>query len=183
MSRTIHVAITRRVRREHAEAFAQALADFARRSLTVPGALGVHLLHPAPGSDSTEYGILRSFASAEDREAFYKTDLYKEWVAQIAHMVDGEPIYRELGGLEAWFRHPHAPPPPRWKMALLTWIAVWPVSMLVAAVIAPLLGPRLPPVLTSGVIAGGIVITLTWGAMPLLVKLAKNWLQPKQGDQ
>jgi len=182
MSRTIHVAITRRVRKEHAEAFAQAMADFARRSLTVPGALGVHLLHPTPGSDSTEYGILRSFASPEDREAFYKTDLYKEWVAQIEHMVDGEPIYRELGGLEAWFRHPSAPPPPRWKMALLTWIGVWPVSMLVSAALMPLLGPSVPRVLAGGIVAAGIVLTLTWVVMPLLVKLAAKWLHKTQGE-
>ena len=28
-------------------------------------------MHPPPGSGSTEYGILRSFASAAERDAFY----------------------------------------------------------------------------------------------------------------
>lgn len=178
MSGTIHVAITRRVRKEHAPAFERALSDFARRSLNVHGAVGVHLLLPPPGAESLEYGILRSFASAEDREAFYKTDLYRDFVAQIGPMVDGEPIYRELKGLEAWFPHPQAASPPRWKMALLTWLAVWPVSMLVPALLSPLLGPNFPRVLAGGVISAGIVVTLTWVAMPLLVKLARKWLQP-----
>ncbi len=182
MSGTIHVAITRRVRKEHAEAFERALADFARRSLEEPGAMGVHLLRPAPGTDSLEYGIIRTFASPEHREAFYKTNLYQEWLAQSAHMVDGAPAFRELGGLEAWFRPPHAANPPRWKMALLTWIAVWPVSMLVPALLSPLLGPSVPRVLAGGVISAGIVVTLTWVAMPLLVKLAKPWLQPAPRD-
>jgi uncharacterized protein len=176
MDQIIHVAITRRVRKEHAQAFERALSDFARRSLGVHGAVGVHLLLPAPGAASLEYGILRTFASADDRDAFYKTELYKDFVAQIGHMVDGEPTFRELGGLEAFFPSPQASGPPRWKMALLTWLAVWPVSLGVSAALTPLLGPSFPRILAGGVIAAGIVVTLTWGAMPLLVKVAKKWL-------
>jgi antibiotic biosynthesis monooxygenase (ABM) superfamily enzyme len=179
MDDTIHIAILRRVRKEHAAAFERALADFVSRSLAEPGARGVHCIYPPPGSGSLEYGILRSFARAADRDAFYKTALYKEWLATIEPMVEGEPTYRRLEGLEAWFRAPHDRLPPRWKMALLTWIAVWPVSMLVAAIVLPLLGPTFPRILASGVVAGGIVAVLTWGAMPLLVKLARPWLHPE----
>jgi antibiotic biosynthesis monooxygenase (ABM) superfamily enzyme len=73
--------------------------------------------------------------------------------AQIEPMVEGEPTYRQLEGLEAWFRDPHGPMPPRWKMPLLTWIAVWPVSMLDPAILMPLVGPNSPQVLTAGLIA------------------------------
>lgn len=178
MPETIHIAILRRVRKTHVEAFERALADFASRSLTEPGARGVHCIYPPPGCGSVDYGILRSFASARDRDAFYETPLYKEWIARIEPMVEGEPTIRQLNGFEAWFRDPRAPIPPRWKMALLTWIAVWPVSMLVPAIFLPLLAPEFPRVLTSGVIAGGIVAVLSWVAMPLLVKLAHAWLHP-----
>ncbi|WP_437923450.1 antibiotic biosynthesis monooxygenase [Sorangium sp. So ce291] len=180
MGQTIHLAITRRVRREHAAAFERGLAEFARRSLAEHGALGVQLLLPAPGSGSMEYGILRSFASEADREAFYKTDLYREWLAKSEPMVEGEPTTRELGGLEAWFPHPRATSPPRWKMALLTWLGVWPVSMAVPAALMPLLGASLPRALSAGVVAAGIVVTLTWAVMPLLVKVAAGWLHQDQ---
>ena len=60
-----------------------------------------------------------------------------------------------MEGLGAWFRNPHAPMAPRWKMALLTWNAVWPVSILVPAMLMPLLGPNSPQVLTAGLIAAG----------------------------
>jgi len=180
MPDTLHLAIVRRVRKTHVAAFERALADFAGRSLNEPGARGVHFIYPPPGSESLEYGILRSFASAADRDAFYQSPLFKQWMAQVEPMVEGDPIYRPLEGLEAWFRDPRGSVPPRWKMALLTWIAVWPVSMLVAAILQPLLGPNFPNVLAAGLIAGGIVVVLTWGAMPLLVKLAKPWLQPEK---
>jgi uncharacterized protein len=178
MDGPIHIAITRRVRKGQIAEFERALAEFASRSMAEPGARGVHTLYPAPGSDSTEYGIMRSFAGPAEHDAFYETPLYKEWVAKIGPMVEGEPTYRKLSGLEAWFRAGGAAPP-RWKMALLTWIAVWPVSMLVPALLVPFIGPILPRFLVSGVVGGGIVLVLTWVAMPLLVKLAHPWLQPK----
>jgi uncharacterized protein len=180
MPETIHLAIIRRVRKSQVEAFERALTDFASRSLATPGARGVQLIYPAPDSNSTEYGILRSFASVADRDAFYETALYKDWVAQIEPMVEGEPTIRQLNGLEAFFRDSQAPAPPRWKMALLTWIAVWPVSMLIPAIVVPIVGSVLPQILTSGVVAAGIVTVLTWFAMPLLVKLAHSWLHPKK---
>ena len=133
-------------------------------------------MHPPPGSGSTEYGILRSFASTADRDAFYQTPLYRQWLDRIEPMVEGEPIYRQLDGLEAWFRDPHGPMPPRWKMAVLTWIAVWPVSMLVPRLCSA--RSILPNVLSAGLISAGIVVILTWVAMPLLVKVAHPWLHP-----
>jgi antibiotic biosynthesis monooxygenase (ABM) superfamily enzyme len=179
MGDPIHIAITRRVRKECVGEFESALAEFASLSLAVPGSRGVHLLHPAPGSGSTEYGILRSFASTTDRDAFYESSLYREWLKRIGPMVEGEASYRNLGGLEAWFRDPRGPMPPRWKMALLTWIAVWPVSLAVPAALVPLFGSLLHPIILAGVIAAGIVVVLTWMAMPLLVRIAHPWIHPK----
>jgi antibiotic biosynthesis monooxygenase (ABM) superfamily enzyme len=119
---------------------------------------------------------MRSFASAADRDALYQTPLYQEWLDRIEPMVEGEPIYRQLDGLEEWFRDPLGRMPPRWTMAVLTWIAVWPVSMLVPAILVPLFGPDSPKVLTAALISAGIVVILTWVAMPLLVKVAHSWL-------
>ncbi|MDF2696896.1 MAG: hypothetical protein K0S65_5279 [Labilithrix sp.] len=178
MDEPIHIAITRRVRKTHVAEFERALSDFASQSLAEHGARGVHVLYPPQGSDSTEYGIMRSFANEADRTAFYETPLYKEWLRRIEPMVEGAPTYRRLTGLEAWFRDPNGGGPPRWKMAILTWIAVWPVSMVVPALLLPLIGGRLPNILTAGTIAGGIVIVLTWAVMPLLVRIAHHWLHP-----
>jgi hypothetical protein len=51
----------------------------------------VQCLYPPPGSASTEYGILRSFASAADRDAFYRSAFFKDWLARIEPMVEGGP--------------------------------------------------------------------------------------------
>jgi antibiotic biosynthesis monooxygenase (ABM) superfamily enzyme len=174
----VHIAITRRIRKECVGSFEKALAEFARASLAAPGAQGVLFLRPPPGSDSNEYGILRTFESEASRDAFYASPLYHKWVEQVSPWVEGKYERRQLTGLEAWFHEPGLPMPPDWKMAVLTWIAVWPVSMLVPAICVPLLGPKFNQVLAAGIIALGIVIILTWVAMPILVKVTYRWLYP-----
>jgi uncharacterized protein len=175
----IHIAITLRVRKSHVAEFERALTDFARRSLAEPGARGVHCLYPPPGSDSAEYGIMRSFAGAADRDAFYETPLFRDWLSRIEPMVESRSTRRQLVGLEAWFRDGHEPMPSRWKMALLTWIAVWLASMLMRSILTPALGPDVPQLVQAGLVAAGVVVILTWIAMPLLVRIAHQWLRPK----
>ena len=179
MSNSVHMAITRRVRKDRAGEFERELVAFASASLADPRSRGVHLIYPTPDAEVPEYGILRSFESEAARDAFYSSDFYRNWTSKIEHLVEGDPVSRELSGLEAWFRGGPGGPPPRWKMAILTWVAVWPVSMGVPKIIVPLIGDSLPHVLRSGVVAAGIVSVLTWVAMPLLVKVARPWIHPK----
>ena len=141
------------------------------------GVQGASMLVPPPGSPSPEFGILRTFANERERDNFYASPMFKAWEERIQPLVEGEPVYRQLNGLEAWFRSPQNPPP-RWKMALLTWLAVWPVSMAVPTALNPLIGQSVPRAIFAGLVAGGIVLILTWIAMPLLVKVAKAWLYP-----
>jgi hypothetical protein len=64
----------------------------------------VQCLYPPPGSASMDYGILRSFAGASERDAFYGSPLFNDWLAEIEPMVEGRSSRRHLSGLEAWFR-------------------------------------------------------------------------------
>lgn len=172
---TIHVAITRRVRAGREAEFQEALREFFQTSFEHGGVLGANMLVPLPGSDCREFGILRTFRNEQERDTFYDSPMFKAWDERARTMTEGEPVYRPLNGLEAWFRSPEGPPP-RWKMALLTWLAVWPVSMVVPAALFPLIGHSVPNFVFAGAVAGGIVLILTWGAMPLLVRIARPWL-------
>ena len=171
----IHIAITRRVRSGCEAEFQQALHEFFQTSFAQDGVLGASMLVPPPGSESPEFGILRTFANEQQRDAFYESPMFKAWEEKSRPLTEGEWTYRQLHGLEAWFRSPQNSPA-RWKMALLTWIAVWPVSVAVRALLNPLIGQTTPYVIFAGVVAGGIVVVLTWGLMPLLVKVARPWL-------
>ncbi len=169
----IHVAITRKIKSGCEKAFEESLRRFFQVSLDHPGVLGVHLISPPPGSSSREYGILRTFATEHERDEFYGSKFFERWQQHVAQLTEGDRTYRELHGLEAWFRT--TAPPARWKMALVTWLGVWPTSL----VVGTLLGARLsglPLLVSSGIIAAVIVVCLTWIVMPMLVRLFQAWL-------
>ncbi len=170
---SIHVAITRRVRPGCEAEFQEALLEFFQASFTHAAVLGANLLVPPPGSTSREFGILRTFASAEERDAFYASGLFREWEKRAAHLTDGPPLYRDLHGLEAWFREPM--PPPRWKMAIVTFVGVYPLTSFLPQVFGGLLAP-LHPLLVNLVTTAVIVGSLTWVIMPLLIRALHRWL-------
>ncbi len=174
----IHVAVTLRVRPGREAEFQDALREFFQTSFGQKSVLGASMIVPPPGVESREFGILRTFADEAQRDAFYSSSMYLNWKQRAREFTEGDPEMRQLTGLEAWFRNSDGPPPPQWKMAVLTWVAVWPVSMIVPAAVLPLI-PFLHPILAAGIIAAGIVIILTWVAMPLLVKVAHPWLQTR----
>src|SRR4029453_3704489 len=132
----IHMAITRRVRAGCEADFQQALREFFQTSFAQGGVWGAHMLTPPPGSNSREFGILRTFADEKERDAFYASPLFKGWEERARTLTEGEPVYRQLHGLEAWFRSPGGPPP-RWKMATVTLLGVYPVSLLIGFLLSP----------------------------------------------
>jgi antibiotic biosynthesis monooxygenase (ABM) superfamily enzyme len=172
-----HVAITRRIKLGREAEFEAALREFAKLSLHAPGVTGVHLVGPVPGSSSNEYGIMRSFESEAASREFYALPMYAEWEERVAPMVEGAPAVRQLHGLEAFFREAGLQPPPRWKMAVVTWLGVFPTVWLWSRTIPSFLD-GVHPIAVMAVVNVFVVATLAWVAMPLLTKLFAKWLRP-----
>lgn len=177
----IHVAITRRVRPGHESQFERELRRFMQEAEQRPETLGAYLLRPADGRGA--YGILRSFVDRDAEAAFYASDLYRAWSEAVREHVEGEPEKRDLHGLEAFFREGDpAPPPPRWKMAVLTWLAVNPAVYVCSRGVPALLeGRGIPAPLLFLLVNAGVVTLLAWVLMPVGVRLAHRWLHPTSG--
>jgi antibiotic biosynthesis monooxygenase (ABM) superfamily enzyme len=178
MKEPIHVAIIRRVKPGRERDFERELLGFAQRSLVESGTRGVHLIYPSSSSGPNEYGILRTFVSDSDRTAFYKSALYCEWLIAIGSLVDGEPKYRELHGLEAWFRNPSSGGPPLWKMAIATYLGVVPVIMFLSLTLGRLIR-NWNFVLNNIVFNAFVVALLTWVVMPVITRILHSWLHPE----
>ena len=173
----IHVAITRRVRPGCEAEFQAALREFFQTSFAHGGVQGASMLTPPPDSDSREYGILRTFASEAERDAFYASPMFAAWEARARTLTEGEPVYRQLHGLEAWFRSPHNPPP-RWKMAAATFCGVFPLAMALNLALGPVI-QSWNFVLRNAVFNACVVVSLTWVVMPLVARLLHGWLNPQ----
>ncbi len=63
-----------------------------------------------------------------------------------------------------------------WKMAMLTWIGLWPTVTVMMWVVRPQI-EDLPVALQTLIMTGLIVPLMTWVHMPLLTRLFCRWLR------
>ena len=178
----IHVAISRRVRPGCEAEFQQALREFFQSSFAHGGVLGATMIVPPPGSDSREFGILRTFADEKERDDFYASPIFKAWEAKCQPLTEKDSwTTRPLHGLEAWFRSPHNPPP-RWKMAVATFLGVFPVAMILNLTIGPVIR-EWPFVFRNAVFNACVVTLLTWMVMPLVSRALHGWLHRQRDEE
>jgi len=171
----IHVAITRRVRPGCEAEFQQALREFFQASFDHGGVLGATMIVPPPGSDSREFGILRTFANEKERDAFYASPIFEDWKAKCQPLTESDSwTSRQLHGLEAWFRSPQNPPP-RWKMATATFLGVFPTAAILNLSLGVAIRPW-PFIPGSIVFNASMVALLTWIVMPLVTRALHGWL-------
>ncbi len=174
----LHVAITRRVRPGCEPAFQDALREFFKASFQHDGVLGATMLVPPPGSNSREFGILRTFADERERDAFYASPLFRDWERRCESLIEPDSWrLRPLHGFEAWFRSPQGPPP-RWKMAFATFLGVFPLSMFLQKTLGPWIR-EWPFILSNAAFAAAMVATLAWVIMPVVTRFLHRWLQPQ----
>ena len=75
----LHIAITRRVRPGCEADFQQLVREFFQTSFAHQSVLGATMLVPPPGSDSHEFGILRTFTNEQERDEFYASPIFNAW--------------------------------------------------------------------------------------------------------
>lgn len=168
------IVLERRVRPGAGEAF-EAWARELIENAGATGALqGSSVLRS--GEHGEKYFLLLRFASRADLDTWHcspaVTALLRRGEA-LATAAD-HPLVRS--GLETWFTVPGLPeaplPPPRWKMALVTWLALLPQVLILGRVV-----PAEWPVLLKAAVGTVIpVVMLTWVLMPRLTRLLQRWL-------
>jgi antibiotic biosynthesis monooxygenase (ABM) superfamily enzyme len=172
----VTVVVTWHVRQGHEQEFDAWFRDVSAAALKFPGHLGLNVVHP--GDQGTEYVIVFRFDTDEHLKAWMESDVRREFLEKAEQFREEQPTYHVERGLEYWFETGDTKAPPRWKMAILTVLGVWPVSILVSSALAPLIGSLLP-ILQALVVSIGIVCLLTWVVMPLLVKLFSPLLKQR----
>lgn len=177
----IHVAITRQVRPGREQEFQAALREFLQASFQHSSVQGASMLVPPSDSGSREYGILRTFSSEAEMDGFYQSALFRKWDERARTMTEGDPVYRQLHGLEGWFRSPGSPPP-RWKMACATFLGVFPLAMVLNLTVGPVIRSW-PFVLSNAAFNACVVASLTWIVMPVVTRLLHGWLHPHPNRQ
>jgi len=175
----VTTVVTRRAKPGHEADYERLLEEMIATASRFPGHLGVEVFRPQRGSGG-EYRVVYRFDTAEHLRAWLDSDEHVAGLERLEPHAAGPLRRRFLTGLESWFtlrERPGAPPPPPYKMALLTWITIFPLITLVVLALEPVLTelalvPRLA--LTTAV----TVPLMTWVVMPRVTRALRGWLFP-----
>ena len=174
----VTTTVTRRVTPGHEARYEQFLEGIISAAKQFPGHLGVEVFRPQ--GPAGEYRIVYRFDTEEHLRAWLDSDEHAAWLERAEPHVIGPMRTSFVTGLETWFTLPGEAgivPPPPYKMALLTWITIFPLITAIVALTGPLL-KDLPLAVRLGITTALTVPLMTWVVMPRVTRLLRGWLYP-----
>lgn len=176
-NKTVFRIVRRRAKPGCADAYESLVGAMFADVRHFPGYVSAELIPPAePGG---EYQIIQRFTRQADLERWQASSVRAEWMARLAAVAEGDPEYRLLHGLDAWFGPALVPAqrmPRRWKMTLLSWCGIFPTVAALLAFVAPWL-EGLPFLLRTAVVTVLVAVLMSYVIMPRLTRLAADWLR------
>ncbi|PSF39315.1 hypothetical protein C7H19_00565 [Aphanothece hegewaldii CCALA 016] len=175
----VTVSITRRVKPGCEKAFEEFVSGITAAAMTFEGHLGATIIRPSNPA-IPEYRVIFKFDRRSNLEKWENSECRRQWLAREKVLIVGSPVREVLTGLETWFTLPayqEIIPPPRYKMAAITFIAIFPLIKIVSYSFKPVL-VSLPSLLQEMMATGLIVLLMTYVVMPRMTRLFAFWLYP-----
>jgi antibiotic biosynthesis monooxygenase (ABM) superfamily enzyme len=175
----VTTTVTRRVKPGHEPFYEQFLDGIIAAASQFPGYLGIEVFRPENAS-AGEYRTVYRFDTREHLQSWLDSAERATWLERAEPHVIGPMRMQVLTGLETWFTLPGRPgaaPPPRYKMAVLTWLTLFPLLTLVVVVFGPAL-ESIPLVPRLAVTSAVTIPIMTWLVMPRVTRLLRGWLYP-----
>ena len=171
--------VRRRVRPEAVTEFEAWLDGILGATATFTGHLGASVARPA-GGQTQDYVVIFRFDSEENLDRWEHSEERANWLSRVDAFTIGQVEVRRVTGLEFWFSLPDnagGEPPPAWKMAIVTFVGLFPLVLFLAPVLQGAMD-MIPPFAAGVVTLAILVAIMTWGMMPVLVRIARPWLFP-----
>lgn len=170
---------TRRVKKGREKEFEGWISGILKAAQGFPGYLGSNVIRL--GEEDDEYQIVFQFDHESNLKNWEHSEERRHWLDRADPLINEENV-RILTGLETWFTLPAKagePAPPRYKMATVTWLAVFPTVLIIFTLFGPLLN-LLPTVLRTLIFTLTMVTLMTYVIMPRMTRLFSFWLYPKK---
>ena len=172
--------ITRRIRPGREKDYEAWIHSIGAAALEYPGHQGVTVLGPH-GMAPVSYTVIFTFDTSANLQGWMTSTDRQEWLDEGEALTLDDEDVQTLTGLERWFTLPNRTvnrPPPRYKMALLTGLGVYPMLVLLGYALNPLIGSWPLPLRMLVSLSIGIPL-MTWHIMPTLSRAFFNWLYPE----
>jgi uncharacterized protein len=173
-SEEVTEVVSRNIAVGHEKDYDDWLKRFMISERQFPGYLGTTIIAPGGNISSVRY-VINRFSDQTSLDAWENSEAAISLIEEVSKYS----TLQKVTGLETWFNLPNLKTivaPPKWKMAIVSFIAAYSISSVAQYILSIYLGQR--PLLTDILMTIILVIGLTYFAMPLLSRLLRRWLYP-----
>ncbi|HAS43374.1 MAG TPA: hypothetical protein DCS93_23035 [Microscillaceae bacterium] len=180
MENNFTVVVSHFVKQDKASAFEQALKQVIQKAKAYPGYEGIQIIQ-GKSKVEQEYVLLIRFDTEANYQTWAASAPRNEWFDELKEYVIRESKIRYQEGIEFWFSMPETPAvtaPKKWKMAILTWMVIYPLVLTLSTLVGLYLHflPTFLRVLTVSLI---LVPLMTYLVMPQVTKTFAFWIFKK----
>ena len=172
----VPIIVKRRPKPDRIDDFEKVMSGTTKDAMTFEGHLGANILRPTSADDY--YRIVFKFDSMRNYLAWEVSEIREQWLQRYAEVTLGEQEQEILSGLETWFTLPGGEalvPPPKYKMMVVVFISIFPLSLLLGYGIRPFIS-ELHIISQSAIMSLILVLLMTYIVMPLTSKVFHRWL-------
>ncbi len=181
-SQPVTVVISRRVRKGNETAFEHLSTKMTEVASGFPGHLGAVLFRPQ-SPDDPEYRVVFKFDTQAHLDNWFNSEERRDWLTAIESLLEKPSDIETTSGLVTWFTLPGrnpVPPPAKYKMAVVSWIGLFPLVSAIFWFLGPYL-EAVPFFLRIAMTTAVIMVLMTWIVMPRLTRMFAFWLFPQHG--
>ena len=180
MENNFTVAVSHFVKKEKKKAFEQALKQVIDKAKDYQGYEGIETIQ-VNNMDENEYLLLVRFDTEANYTTWAKSQTRKDWSKELKDYIIRESEVRFQEGLEFWFSLPNnirSKAPKKWKMAILTWMVIYPL-VLILSTLAGVYLSSVHPYLRTLFVSMVLVALMTYIIMPRITTLFAFWIFKK----
>lgn len=175
----VTILVARKIKAGQEANFEAALTDLQRILQSHDGFQELKAYHP--GTPDDEHKVVLFFQNAAALAAWQSCAARKAWLERVKPLEDAAPraqIHTGLTGWSATSKQEGLTAPPPLKMALVTWMGVFPIILVVNYFVAPHL-KSLPIWLSSALTSGILVVLMNKAVLPFMTQLMTGFLYPE----
>tara|TARA_R110000782_G_scaffold125788_8_gene217454 strand:- start:1855 stop:2433 length:579 start_codon:yes stop_codon:yes gene_type:complete len=172
----VTIIVKRRPKPGRITDFEDVMSATTKDAMSFEGHLGVNIIKPTKAGDY--YRIVFKFDSMRNYLAWENSDIRQKWMERYAEVAASGYELEILSGLETWFMlegEEALVPPPRYKMMVIVWISIFPLSLFLNYFLMPFMA-ELNLVVRVAVSSLILVPLMTYIVMPIVAKLFHRWL-------
>lgn len=180
-SQPVTVIVSRRVKKADTQAFEQLCNDMTERASHFDGYISTAILRPI-NADDPEYRVIFKFIDKQTLAKWEASEQRAEILKDIESLLVEPGEREEISGLVSWFSLPSKnplTPPPRYKMTMISWLALYPAVTLIFWTFEPWL-IQIPLFLRTLLVTLVVILLMSYWLMPFMTKCFAFWLYPKK---